>query len=83
MTPGPSEEAGLDAEEYPWYRVVQGTDLVQGYLLERCIGRAATNAITGVGRSCTGDHPGARGPFVSVHIVFGRSSSPRFIPHGR
>ena len=26
----------MDSEEYPWYRVVLGTDLGQGDLLERC-----------------------------------------------
>ncbi len=26
----------MDAEEYPWYLVVQGTDLAQGDVLERC-----------------------------------------------
>ncbi len=26
----------MDAEGYPWYRIVQGTDLAQGDLLERC-----------------------------------------------
>ncbi len=26
----------MDAEEYAWYRIVRGTDLAQGDLLERC-----------------------------------------------
>ncbi len=33
---GPSDEVGMDSDGYPWYRVVQGTDLSQGDLLDRC-----------------------------------------------
>src|SRR5262245_53734262 len=36
MTRGPSDEADMESDEYPWYRVVRRTDLAQGDLLERC-----------------------------------------------
>src|SRR5437879_437057 len=29
-------EMGMAGEDYPWYRLTQGTDLAQGDLLERC-----------------------------------------------
>src|SRR5438552_13741613 len=29
-------EVGMDSAEYPWYRLIQGTDLAQGDLLEHC-----------------------------------------------
>src|SRR4051794_34792696 len=36
MTRGPSDEVGMDSQGYPWYHVVQGTDLAQGDLIDRC-----------------------------------------------
>ena len=36
MTRGRSDEAGMDSDGYPWYRVVQGVDLAQGDLLDGC-----------------------------------------------
>jgi hypothetical protein len=36
MTRGPSDEVDMDSEGYPWYSVVQGTDLAQGDLFDRC-----------------------------------------------
>jgi hypothetical protein len=36
MILGPIDEAGMDPEGYPWYGIVQGTELAQGDLLEGC-----------------------------------------------
>ena len=36
MTPGLTEEDSMDPDGYPWYRVVQGEELVQGDLFDRC-----------------------------------------------
>jgi hypothetical protein len=36
MTPGQSEEASMDPDGYPWYGVVEGADLAQGDLFDRC-----------------------------------------------
>ena len=36
MTRGRNDEVGRDSEGYPWYQVVQGTDLAQGDLLDGC-----------------------------------------------
>jgi hypothetical protein len=36
MIRGRRDEVGMDSEGYPWYQVVQGTDLAQGDLLDRC-----------------------------------------------
>ena len=36
MTPGLSEEARMDPDGYPWYRLVQGEDLAKGDLFDRC-----------------------------------------------
>ena len=36
MTPGPSDETRMNSDGYPWYAVVQGEDLAQGDLFDRC-----------------------------------------------
>ncbi len=36
MTPGLFEEASMDPAGYPWYQVVQGEELAQDDLFDRC-----------------------------------------------